>query len=439
VSNPIDFVTSVPHQHAIYLPAVNTIYPKIIDSEIPLNRSIPANFELEDLAFWTGNSKLFNHKYLLHSIGGYDVGSVPKGPLFRKTKGDFWMLGDCGGFQIGKGTLKGLKRLSAGMAGSDAVAAWGANYDAKVWIINWLEQHADYAMTIDMPLWAMTTTGKNSPFHKCDESQLLAMTVENLHLINREKQGRTKWLNVIQGTNGHDTLRWWNAVKWFKGGGWSLAGAAGWRGGIANVLSTVLTMRDEGAFEPGMDWVHMLGVSQPMWDIFLTAIQIQLRNRNPNIQFSYDSASPFESGGARDQYAIAPALGLRVSDWTVSYKTFTALRSHADTSQSLPAPFKSPIGDLLSLKDLVINNEEMVGRRIDKFTNTFIVNHNVFIYLDAGERANHAAFHSSSKEIPVDFGSVLAVIEKAFASNTWEQVLADNRQLLDRVAPSSYK
>ena len=438
MNQPDNFTLSIPAPHAIYLPAVNTTYPKIIDDTIPVSRPIPSSFTLDDLAFWSGNSTYWNHKFVLHSIGGYDVGTDPRGPLFRKQSGDFLIVGDCGGFQIGKGTLKGLKDLKQGMTEQAAVAAWGRNYEAKLWIINWLEQYCDYAMTLDMPLWATTNYGTNSPFHNCSEASLLAMTLDNLRLIEREKQGKTKWLNVIQGTTPENTETWWQAVKWFRGGGWSLAGAAGWRGGLHNVLRTVLTMRDEGAFELGQDWIHFLGVSQPKWDIFLSAIQRQLRKDNPHIQISFDSASPFESGGERDQYAIPPLLGTNLNDWKVSYKTFTALKSHADASQMIASPLASPLGRNLHMSDLVVDDKEMSGRRIDKFTNAFLVNHNVWVYLDAGRRANNAAFNDPSNSIPQQFRVVLEIIEEAFNSRYWASVINDSKALLDYVAPTNY-
>ena len=438
MNQPDNFTLNVPSPYAIYLPAVNTTYPKIIDDTLPAGRSVPANFTLDDLAFWSGNSAYWNHKFILHSIGGYDVGTDPRGPLFRKQSGDFLMLGDCGGFQIGKGTLKGLKDLTQGMTEHEAVSAWGRNYEAKLWIINWLEQYCDYAMTLDMPLWATTSYGTNSPFHNCSESSLLAMTLDNLKLIEREKQGKTKWLNVIQGTTPTNTETWWQAVKWFRGGGWSLAGAAGWRGGLYNVLRTVLTMRDEEAFEPGQDWIHFLGVSQPKWDIFLSAIQRQLRKKNPNIQISFDSASPFESGGARDQYAIPPALGTDTNDWKISYKTFTALKSYADSSQLKASPLASPLGRVLHLSDLVVDDREMSGRRIDKFTNAFLMNHNVWVYLDAGRRANDAAVSGSTNLIPQQFRTALEIIEAVFNTSDWKSQLERNADMLRSVAPGMY-
>ena len=59
--------------------------------------------------------------------------------------------------------LSGYRLLKISRAVGDmSGAAWGRNYDAKMWIINWLEQYCDYAMTIDMPLWAATEHGTQS-------------------------------------------------------------------------------------------------------------------------------------------------------------------------------------------------------------------------------------------------------------------------------------
>ena len=73
MAQPDNFNLTHPSPYAIYLPAVNTTYPKIVDDELPSNRPVPSGFTLDDLAFWSGNSQYWNHKYVLHSIGGYDV------------------------------------------------------------------------------------------------------------------------------------------------------------------------------------------------------------------------------------------------------------------------------------------------------------------------------------------------------------------------------
>lgn len=435
MQNADTFVLASPHDYAIYLPATNPQYANVTDLVVRPSRLMPSGFDIEDLAFWSGNSKLWNHKFLLHSIGAYNVGTDTKGPLFRKKKGDFTFVGDSGGFQIGKGRLNGLTNLHAGMSGDAAYAGWNDNYDTKIWIINWLEQYSDYAMSLDMPLWARHENNVKSPFHFCSDEQLLAMTLDNMQLIERERSGRTTWLNVIQGTTPENTLTWWNAVKSYKLGGWALAGGAGWRGGLYNMLLIMLTMNQEGAFDEGTKWLHVLGLSQAKWDIFLSAMQIQLRQNNKSIQISCDSATPFTCACALDQYAIPPKLGKSPKDWVLRFATLSAVKSHADPVNARPSELQSPIGQLLQMHHLVVDGGEFVGRRVDELTNMMVANHNTWVILDAGRRANHMAFGGDRHELPDDFVTVLDVIEQAFASKSWLGVLDKYKSVLDRVAP----
>lgn len=429
------FALTSPHDYAIYLPATNPQYAGVSEMSVRPSRPMPSGFDLEDLAFWSGTSKLWNHKFLLHSIGAYSVGTDTKGPLFRKKKGEFTFVGDSGGFQIGKGSLNGLTNLHAGMSGDAAYAGWNDNYDTKMWVINWLEQYSDFAMTLDMPLWARHPNNVKSPFHFCSDEQLLAMTLENLELIELERRGRTTWLNVIQGTTPENTLTWWNAVKRYRLGGWALAGSAGWRGGLYNMLKIMLTMNQEGAFDDGTKWLHVLGVSQAKWDICLTAMQMQLRQKNKLIQISCDSATPFTCACALDQYAISPLLGKRTEDWALSFETLSAVKSHADPANARPSGLSSPIGQLLQLHHLVVDGSDFAGRRVDELTNMMVSNHNAWVILDAGRRANRMAFAGNRQELPDDYIVVLDVIEQAFATKNWQVVLDKYKAVLDRVAP----
>ena len=438
MSGPDNFVLKAPHDYAIYLPAVNPEYADVINVSRNSSLSNPTGFTAQDLEFWSGCSSLWNHKYVLHSIGGYKVKTDPRGSLFSRKRGSFGVVGDSGGFQIGKGSMKGLVNLKAGMSGNAAVAEWQSNYESKLWIIDTLEQYCDYAMTIDMPLWASLPGCEASPFHLCSEEQLLSMTLENLALITDERRGRTKWLNIVQGTNPTNTMTWWNAVKQYKFDGWSMAGSAGWRGGLYNMLGIMLTMNDEGAFESGMDWIHVLGVSQPKWDVFLTAIQRELRRKNPIVQISCDSASPFITAGKLDQYASPPVLDDDVRSWAIKYQTLPATRSYSDPSRSQPTQLNSPIGSHLLMHHLVVSRDEFAGRRIDLLTNMILANHNTWILLDAGRRANQLAFGSGPNAIPRAYADAIDVIRDVFSRSSWKSVLEKNKDVLDKAAPSKY-
>ena len=132
---------------------------------------------------------------------------------------------------------------------------WRQSGDIRKWIVQWLEANSDYAMTIDMPLWAKFESNSKTPFHKCSVQELIDLSIGNLDYIKRNARGKTKWLNVLQGTTPKDSKQWWDAVKSYRMGGWALAGNVGWRGGLENVLYYVLTMRDDNAFDKGQDWM----------------------------------------------------------------------------------------------------------------------------------------------------------------------------------------
>lgn len=437
VGYPDNFTMSMPAREAVYLPAVQKGYAAVATQKVDSLRALPADFSLQDLEFWSGKSRLWNHKALLHSIGGYSIGTETRGSLFSRGPNNFVIVGDSGGYQIGKGSLVGVDGLRKGMAGDEAVAAWKDNYDAKCWMIGWLDHYCDWAMTLDLPLWAMEEKGSDSPFHKCTEAQLLAMTNENLKLIDEERGQRTKWLNVVQGGTEGSIRRWWDGVKWFRRGGWSLAGNAGRTGGIGAVLETVLMMRDEDAFAPGQDWLHSLGVSTAVWSVLLTAIQQQLRELNPRLQISYDSATPFILGGRYDEYAVAPVLGTDLKGWHIKSVQLEGLKTYSDPSSPVKFPGASPLGDRLMMHHLVVDDADFSARRLDHLSNLMLMNHNMWVYLEAARRANEAAFTGGKREIPPPLATAIDVIGEAFAAADWASVLEKHRPLLDSVAGPS--
>jgi hypothetical protein len=439
LSKANNFALSAPYSNAIYLPAVTPGYINLTQQGATPLRELPANFDLADLAFWTGNSKLFNHKFCLHSVGSQKIGANFTSTLFDRTRGDYTIVGDSGGYQIGKGSLKGLVNLRNGMTGNAAFAAWQYdNAEARRWITDSLSTYFDYSMTIDMALWFNTKNGAKSPFHQCTDDQLIQMTLGNLQYIEANGLGKTKWLNVLQGTNPQSTIKWWDAVKHFKHGGWSLAGATGWRGGLHNMLMLLLTMRDENAFDTGQDWLHMLGVSQPVWHMYFTACQNKLRETaNPILQFSYDSASPFILAGMLDQYAMPPELTSDERSWSVSFKQLNAVKSMANSDELAFKQNISPLGRVLQMKHLVIKPQAHAGRRVDDVSNQLMANHNIWVYLDAGQRVYDIAFGAQQdrSRIPQSHLQALQVVEEAFDVSSPMAFIDKHKALLDAVAP----
>ncbi len=293
--------------------------------------------------------------------------------------------------------------------------------------------HTDYAMTIDMPSWAVLKGREASPFHLCSVQQLTDMTVDNLKFIDAHRQGRTKWLNVIQGNDQKTMLEWWRAVKWFDCGGYALAGAAGKAGGIKNLLQMVLTMRDDGAFVKGRNWIHTLGVSTARWAILLTAVQRSLRKTvNPKLQISFDSSTPFQEGGSREQVIVAPEFSRRPSDW--SMKFVASPQSATLAGSDAPFPFTSPLASKLTLGHFNVRGGDWTPRSIDTVSNLLLCNHNCWVMLDAFKRANEIAFASNRQDMPDLWRQCIDFIEDVFTQPNWSSLLEKEKDLLDAVA-----
>lgn len=422
--------------YALYLPAVNDSYAAEVLKPLPPNRPFPAGLTLEDLIFWDRGNRLWHYSHLLHSVGLHAVGSQPDNAVTRAGRTDCVLVGDSGGYQIGTGKLKGYRELRSGMDGASAQATWADAYSVRRWILDWLELHTDYAMTIDMPLWATLPKGEASPFHQCSQQALTDMTVENLRFIDTHRQGRTRWLNVIQGLDEFSMLAWWQAVKWFDCGGYALAGSAGVKGGIANVLQMLLTMRDDGAFESGRDWIHVLGVSTPKWAILLSAIQRALRkSANPRLQISYDSATPFQAGGIREEVAIMPAYTSRPRDWAIRFERVEQSAKLAGSNE--PFPYASPIGNRLTMGDLNVHGGDWSHRSFDTVSNILLCNHNCWIMLEAFRQANELALESHGTAVPAQWRECLDLIAEIFANDDWKTLLRKQEKLLGEVERNS--
>lgn len=419
----------ISNDYAVYLPAVNTNYARSLTT-LPDGRSLPSGLTLDDFAFWKKGSKLWNHEHFLHSVGQYSVGANPNNAITWRGSHEGCLFGDSAGFQIGNGSLSGLQGLTKGMTGDAACAAWRQNPEVREWIMGYLETYTNYAMTIDMPLWAATSVGKDSPFHNCTQEQLTQLTVENLEYIDARRQGRTKWLNVIQGLDAEGMIKWWNAVKWFDCAGYAFSVESAKTTGLRGVLEPLLVMRDEGAFEKGHDWLHMLGSSKVSWAVMYTAIQRGIRaSANPKLRVSFDSSSPFQQACIVEMHTIPPSFGLTPKGW--GFTKTSVPQSHLHVGSSAPLPFSSPVADRLTLGDLNVNVDQFAPNHFDQLSHLYLMNHNIWVYLTAFQEANDLAFSSDRGQVPPKFALCADAIEEAFVVNDWRKFLQEEQGLLD--------
>jgi hypothetical protein len=427
---------------AVYLPAVNSTFARTAVIADITDRPFPVGLTVDDLVYWQKN-KLFTYPYLLHSIGLYKVGAVDDTAVSRIERGSAVVLGDSSGFQIGQGTLKGLDNFKANMPALQAIAAWNAAGDVRNWILNWLESYSTYAMTIDMPLWA-AVENTSSPFSNCSREQLLRMTQDNLRYINVNKQGNTKWLNVVQGIGTDDTEFWWNGVKNFRFDGWALAGGAGSRGGLYQLLYAVLLMNEDDAFAEGLDWVHVLGVSTLDWAVILTALQKNLNKRNPALQVSFDTSSPFQSGMMREEAYYLPTLTTNPRTWVFPKKESPQGFDYIGSIEAFPHSC-SPLGKLLELGHLNVSDVFDAGQRkqYDSISLMMLVNHDIWVTLKAIEVANDLAFGIDSElttpRTLVDcIERIQEVFDIAFSNGDWRGYLSEHKSFFDAHSQSVY-
>lgn len=424
--------------YAIYLPAINTGYANFLGKGIPQDRPFPAGLTIADFCIWNKDSKLFYHPYMLHSIGNFNAMSTISNPITQADRGLFTLVGDSGGYQIGSGALKGIDDFYKGMSAKAAIAKWRNAHDVRQWIVSWLDTYTDYAMTIDMPLWALDPKqGKNSPFHKCTAQEMLDMTIENLKFIDLYGRKRTKWLNVIQGTDQQTTIDWWNGVKDFKCSGYAIG--AGGEGGLAQVIRTTRMMHQQEYLDDGHDWIHALGVSTPVWAIIFTKIQNCLRKTNPKLTISYDSSSPFQTAGKFEAPNHTVPYTNNADSWSIKTGDSKDIQRFDFVGSTDPFPYDSPLGRVMQLGHINVRGELYSKKQFDTISNMLLTNHNIWVYLDAFDRANDAAFKDAKRSnVPQHFLDAMDVIDEVFVTDNWPALLTKHKDVLDAVSPSKY-
>jgi len=347
-------LTPLQKDYAIYLPAISSFYSTYIAKQrlekFIADDRIPEGFDrgIEGMNFLNEEQGYFTYKYGLYSAGHAQLdlnkSLVQESMIQQRNRGNTMILGDSGGYQIGKGVLK-FDWLD--FEGPSATKT-------RQSILEWLELTADWSMFLDVPTWACDhihspKTGLKT-FDDC-----LDKTRYNNDYFLMNRLGQTKWLNVLQGSDWDTAEKWYEGVKEFSNPKGKYAGreAEGWAFGGANMckmditLRRLMTMREDGLLK-GKNWIHFLGTAQLDWSCYLTQIQRQLRKHiNPELTISFDCASPF----------IATAHGLVYTNAVHTNKRWSVIMDKAPDNKALsgcdiPFPFESEFGSRLSMKDI---------------------------------------------------------------------------------------
>ena len=347
-------LTPLQKDYAVYLPAISSFYSTYVAKQrleefVPKDR-IPAGFDrgIEGMNFLNPEQGYFTYKYGLYSAGHAQLdlnkSITQESMIQQRDRGNTMILGDSGGYQIGKGVLKFDWLNFEGPAATKTRQS----------ILEWLELTADWSMFLDVPTWACDhihspKTGLKT-FDDC-----LDKTRYNNDYFLKNRLGQTKWLNVLQGGDWDTAEKWYDGVKEFSDPKGKYAGreAEGWAMGGANMckmditLKRLITLREDGLLK-GKNWIHFLGTAQLDWSCYLTLIQRQIRKHiNEELTISFDCASPF----------IATAHGLVYTNAVHTPKRWSVIMDKAPDNKALsgsdiPFPFESSIGRRLTMGDI---------------------------------------------------------------------------------------
>ena len=197
-------------------------------------------------------------------------------------------------------------------------------------------------------------------------------------------------------------------------------------------------MRDDGAFEDGQDWMHVLGVSQPTWAVMLTAIQLSLREKcNPKLRISYDSASPFQTVGMARKLIRYPKFTKDLKSWVMTSQPSPLSSSYADGGKQFHFPFQSPLGDMMNLEHLNVKSGLFENKPTDIFSDLLLMNHTLYVYVRAFLEANEMVFMRPSEAslyTPPEIMDAVEIIHDLITSDSWMAKYKKHKDYLNRIS-----
>ena len=397
---------------AHFLPATSGFYATFIGKQMHTDyvdpSRIPTNFKhgVESLNYLNPNEGQFQYKWCLYSAGHADLDlskDSPKEDMFRKRdRSTSWVLGDSGGFQIGKGKWEGdWKDPSCPKA-----------QKKRELVLNWMDEMMDYGMILDIPAWvARSPEGAKASGVGSYEEALKATDINNEYFM-KHRTGACKFLNVLQGENHADADAWYEHMKHYSDpkqhpgnhlNGWSMGGQN--MCDVHLVLKRLVALRFDGLLEKGVhDVMHFLGTSKLEWATLLTDIQRAVRKyHNENFMVTFDCASPFLATAngqiyceleTEDRTKWVYRMVPSIDDKKLS--TDTTPFSQAFIREGKHSSFlDSPITDGLQAKDICIygpGDLNKIGKEgktsWDSFSYAVMMGHNVWMHINAVQEAN---------------------------------------------------
>ena len=341
-------LTAEQNDYARFLPALSGFYATYVgkqryDEYVDKSR-IPSNFVngIESLNYLNSKEGAFTYKWTLYSAGHADLDTtkhVPKEDMIRnRDRENSWLLGDSGGFQIGKGVWEGEWKDPTSQFVKDKMADCVARgteervvtttdkngkevtktvtvdlvkeYQSRLdmaqqkrdAVLRWMDAYADYGMILDIPAWVSRSPAGALATGISEYQDAVEATKYNNEYWMKHRTGACKFLNVLQGENHTDADDWYEQMKDYCDpvkypdnhfNGWSMGGQN--MCDVHLVLKRIVTLYFDNLLQKGVhDVMHFLGTSKLEWATLLTDVQRAVRkNYNENFTITFDCASPF--------------------------------------------------------------------------------------------------------------------------------------------------
>jgi hypothetical protein len=391
-------LTEKNNDYAIFTPALSTFYSNYVSKQrvepnyVPADR-IPPRFEngIEGLNFLNREQGYFTYDYALYSAGHAELDMnkavLKEGMIHDRDRKNTILIGDSGGFQISKGVWQGLwTEPEGGDAKTDAIRGK---------VLNWLENTADYSMVLDIPTNGLNFIDEATGKPRCglnNYEEFRNATIENNKYFFKHRQGKTKFLNVCQGSTYQQADDWFEKVCLpfvQDTSGWAFGGVQ--KTNLNHSLRRLLYLKEIGLLQKA-EWIHFLGTGRLDQGVMYTALQRAIRKEiNPNLVISMDCASPFIATANGQVYT-----GNTFTNKRMGYNMQHMVDDKSPENKDAPWPWDdSPIGERLTWKDINWYNPGMVNKlgnegrtSWDSFAYALMMGHNIYKHIDSVQMAN---------------------------------------------------
>ena len=417
---------------ALFLPALSSFFisglgkQEVEGNYFPTER-VPSGLKNTNrLNFLDEKNGIFSYKWVLYSAGHADLVNYKTNPnehlVVNRDRNNTFMLADSGGFQILK-------------------CQWPADWKnpscpramkKRTEVLKWMDDNADYGMCLDIPSQSLTTyhiedpkTQKKDPVTKKPipgtgismhgiatiQDAITATHINNEYFV-ANRDGRCKFLNVLQGRNHTQSDVWYEEMKKYCDttvygdrafNGWAFGGQN--KIDIHLMLKRLVGIIHDGYLEEGkQDLVHCLGTSIMEYAVLFTDIQKAIRKyHNPKLQITFDCASPFFAAAKGLAYNNNTfehdkkwAYAMEKTAENKKYATDTRKFSDGVLADGIHMLFTdSPVTDLLTVKDICYRGQGFLGQHgketktsWDTLSYTLIQAHNVYQHMSAVQEAN---------------------------------------------------